>query len=205
MSSPVDRKQLGDLLHQRLLSGDPTATAKIFEAFFPPLVDSLRKRFSRVNDDHLIQSAAGDAMRALFLHPTKFDPARGELFTYLLLRARGYLLNSLRREKGEGNKVVELDGAGAVNDVGSDPEAALISREFQEGVISRLLRVFTDPADLRVLALMIEGERETEAFADALGVADRPPEERRKLVKQVKDRIIKTLERKFGRKKRRES
>lgn len=203
MSSPNDRKQLGELLHQRLLSGEPTATAEIAEAFLQPLVKGLRKRFSRVNDDHLIQVAADDALVHLFEHPTKFEPARGELFTYLRLRAGGYLLNSLRRDRGEENKVVELDDMRAVYDVGDDAEAALISREFQAGVISRLRQVFTDPTDLRVLELMIEGERETEAFAEALEVTDRPLEEQRKLVKQAKDRINKTLDRKFGRKKRR--
>ncbi|HYG82141.1 MAG TPA: hypothetical protein VD861_17205, partial [Pyrinomonadaceae bacterium] len=120
-----------------------------------------------------------------------------------LIRAGSYLLNSLRREKGEENKVVELDDVRAVYNAGDDAETALISREFQAGVIGRLRRVFTNPMDLRVLALMIEGERETEAFAETLGVTERPPEEQRKLVKQVKDRINKTLDRKFGRKKKR--
>lgn len=203
MPSPTDRKRLGELLHQRLLSGDPMATAEIAEAFLQPLVKSLRKIFPRVNDDHLIQAAVDDSLIYLFKHPAKFDSARGELFIYLLLRAHGYVLNSLRHEKNEENKVVELDDMRAVYNVGDDVEAALISREFQEGVISRLREVFTDPTDLRVLELMIEGERETEAFAEALGVTDRPPEEQRKLVKQTKDRINKTLDRKFGRKKRR--
>ena len=205
MSSPIDRKRLGELLHQRLLSGDRTATAEIVEAFLPPLVSGLRRRFPRAGDDHLVQTAAHDALINLFEHPTKFDPARGELFTYLRLRACGYLLNSLRSKKEEANKVVELDDARAVYDAGEDAEDALISREFRAGVIERLRQVFTAATDLRVLALMIEGERETGSFAEALGATDRPPEEQRKLVKQVKDRIIKTLERKFGRKKRRES
>ena len=202
MSSPIDRKRLGELLHQRLLSGDPTATAEIAEAFLQTLVKGLRKRFSRVKDDHFIQVAADDALIHLFEHPAKFEPARGELFTYLCLRASGYLLNSLRRERGEGNKVVELDEMRTVYDMGDDAETALISREFQAGVIRRLRQNFTDPTDLRVLALMVEGERDTGTFAEALGITDRPLEEQRKLVKQVKDRINKTLDSKFGRKKR---
>ncbi|HEX8072045.1 MAG TPA: sigma factor [Pyrinomonadaceae bacterium] len=202
MSSQADRKQLGERLHQRLLTGsDLTVTGEIAEAFMSALARSLAKEFPRLRDPHLIDTAVADALVNLFERPKRFDPSRAELFTYLRVRARSYLLNSLRREKGSENKVVELDDLRAVYDVGA--EAALISREFQAGVVERLRRVFTEPEDLRVVALLVENERKTEAFAEALGITGRPPEEQRKLVKQAKDRINKILDRKFGRKKKR--
>ena len=71
------------------------------------------------------------------------------------------------------------------------------------GIIEKLGRVFTDPVDLRVVALMVEGVRETSAYAEALGVADRPEDEQKKPVKQAKDRINKIFERKFRGKERR--
>jgi DNA-directed RNA polymerase specialized sigma24 family protein len=209
MSSPTDRKRLGELLHQRLLSGsDLTVTSEIAEEFLPALTRRLAKEFHQLPDPHLITTAVNDALLNLFDHPAQFDPARSSLFTYLRLRARTYLLNSLSRRKSSPaqDKVVELDDAGTVYEVEAhetDAETSLISREFQAGVIAKLRRVFTDPADLRVIALMVEGVRETQAYAEALGVADRPAEEQKKLVKQAKDRINKIFERKFRRKGRR--
>ena len=208
MSSQFDLKELGERLHQRLLSGsDLTATSEIAEAFLPAIVRSLAKGYPRLPDPHLIHTAADDALINLFEHPARFDPARGDLFAYLRIRARSYLLNSLDQQKGSQNKVVELDEARTVYEMEAhdetDAETALISREFQAGVMRQLRQVFTDPADLRVVALLIEGVRETQAFAEVLGVADRPIEEQKRLVKQAKDRVNKILERKIRRKGRR--
>jgi DNA-directed RNA polymerase specialized sigma24 family protein len=202
MPSPNDLKQLGELLHQRLLSSsDLTVTSEIAEKFLPPLVRSLTREFQELSDRHLIDTAAEEALLNLFTHPERFNPARASLLTYLHIRARSYIRNRLGGRGGPTaeNKVVELDVAKAVYETGADAEAALISREFQGNVIGQLREVFTDPTDLRVIALMVEGVRETRDFAEALGVADRPADEQQRLVKQAKDRINKTLERKFRR------
>lgn len=204
MSSPLDRKRLGEFLHQRLLSGtDPKVTEEIAEIFFPPLIKSLAGEFARLQDADLIDSAAADALLHLFDHPERFDPARADLLTYLRVRARSRLLDSLRQQKRAKNKTVELGDATTVFKVTgrgeSDTEAEIASREFQAGVMEQLRRVFTDPYDLSVVALMIEGVRETEAFAEALNIADRPADEQQRLVKQAKDRINKILDRKFKR------
>lgn len=57
----------------------------------------------------------------------------------------------------------------------------------------------TDPTDLRVVALMVAGVRETSKYAVAMGIMDSPITEQRKLVKQCKDRIKKVFERKIKR------
>lgn len=207
MPSPSDRKRIGELLHERLLSGtDLKVTEEIAENFFHPLVRSLAGEF-RVEDQSSIYDAVGDAMIHLFNYPERFDPTRADLFTYLRVRARSRLLNRLCRQTEEVNKVVELEGSGVVFKMTgggeADVEAGLASREFQAGVIEQLRSVFTDPTDLRVVALIIEGERETEEFAAALNITDRPADEQRRLVKQAKDRINKILERKFKRGRRR--
>jgi hypothetical protein len=46
-----------------------------------------------------------------------------------------------------------------------------------------------------VLELMLRRERRTAMYAAACGVADRPPKEQRRLVKQIKDRLLKRIER----------
>ena len=47
----------------------------------------------------------------------------------------------------------------------------------------------------RVLELMVQGERKTTVFAQALGIADRSPSEQEAEVKRVKDKLKKRLER----------
>ena len=63
--------------------------------------------------------------------------------------------------------------------------------------------LFADPMDLRLLTLILEGERSTERFARILGLCGLPVKEQRRQVKRHKDRIKKRLER-YGRTIRRE-
>ncbi len=207
MSSQIDRKQLWQRLHQRLLSGSsPTVTGEIATEFLPVIIRSLSRVFPNVNDPHLIETAAEEAIIFYLDHPAQFDPARASLFTYLRMRAKGYLLNSLGRQKNsqasqEGGKVVELDGVETVYRVETqdedDAETALIERESKADIEHRLSEIITDPAEFKVLALMLEGVRETSTFADALGITDQPLAEQARLVKQCKDRIKKAVQRKY--------
>jgi len=208
MSSPEDRKLLGEHFHRRLLSGsDLTVSSEAAEEYLPALVRRLKRNFPMLPDPHLVETAANDALLDLIDHPERFEPSRSSLFTYLYWRARSYLLNSLGRGKGSPaqEKVVELDDPEAVYKLEAqeaDAETLLISREYQAGIIEKLRRVFTDPGDLRVVVLRIEWVRETSAYAEALGVANRPEDEQKKLVKKAKDRIEKILERRFRNKER---
>jgi len=204
MSSQIDRKQLWQRLHQRLLSGSsPTVTGEIATEFLPVIIRSLSRVFPNVNDPHLIETAAEEAIIFYLDHPAQFDPARASLFTYLRMRAKGYLLNTLGQQKTSqgGDKVVELDGAETVYRVEAqdegDAETALIERESQADIEHRLSEIITDPAEFKVLALMLEGVRETSTFADALGITDQPLAEQTRLVKQCKDRIKKAVQRKY--------
>ena len=151
----------------------------------------------------MIIMAADDALIHYYEHSTKYDPARSGLFTYLRVIARSRLLNSLGEQKdSEGRKkVVELSGAETVNTVAAqdeqDAEASLISLDIQAEIMQQVEKYITDPTDLRVVALMIAGVRETSKYAEVLDIVDRPITEQRKLVKQCKDRIKKVIDRKI--------
>lgn len=204
MSSRIDRRQHWQHLHQRLLSGaSPTVTSEIAQELLLAIVKGLTREFPRVGDPHLIETAGEDALLFYFDHPTQFDPARSSLLTYLRMRAKGYLLNSLGRHKSSqgGEKVVELANAEAVYEVEaqneSDAEAALIEHEAQAEIMQKLSEIITDPRDFAALTLMLENVRETSAFAVALGITDRPLADQPRLVKQCKDRIKKAIRRKL--------
>ena len=51
------------------------------------------------------------------------------------------------------------------------------------------------PEDARVLQLLVDGERRTERFATVLGVEHLDTAQQKRVVKQVKDRLKKRLER----------
>ena len=199
MSSRINLKQLGERLHERLLSGSSlTVTSEIAELFLPAVAKSLAGEFSQLNDPHLIDTAAGDALLSYFARPSQFDPARAGLFTYLRVRAKSYLLNSLAQKKIFSEKVVELDGMETVYKA-EDTEAALLERESRAAIMRELQAMITDPTDFQVLSLMLEGVHKASAFAEVLGILDLPLDEQARVVKQHKDRIKKAVRRKMRR------
>lgn len=194
-----DLKDLGEALHHRLLTReDNQVTAEISERFLPLLAQSLKCRFSRLPDPHHIESAAIDSLLHYLAQPEKFDPSKGSLIGYLYLDAARNLLNFLKQQK----KSVELQGDLAEYKVpaGEDenPEMQLIERTSP--LVARVLARVSDPVDRELVALMMDGVRETQAYAAALGVAERPAHEREQIVKRHKDRLKKKLQREFKRK-----
>lgn len=198
MSDKVNFKELGETLHRRLRDGrDNLVSAEIAERFLPPLVQALGRRFARLPDPHQIESAAIDSLLHYFTQPEKFDPAKGSLLGYLYLDAARDLLNWLARQK----KVVELQAAAPEyempDEAADNPEARLI--EQASPLVRRALARVTNPLDRELLALLLDGTRETAAYAAVLGIADRPPREQAELVKRHKDRLKKFLQRELGR------
>lgn len=189
-------------LHARLVTGnDPIVTSEIAEALLPQLVSGLRRRFATLSDEQLIDSAAEDALLNYFTDPGQFDPTKGSLLAWLWQCARNNLLNALKKQTSylHKEKSVELEVAETVYQAEAEAETALINRSMDEQTLQQLRIIVTDPADWQFLILMMEGIRETTVFAEAAGVSDFPIEEQRKLVKQYKDRLKKTIQRHFRR------
>lgn len=206
MSPPTKLRQLGEDLHARLLEGTSlTVTSEVAETFLTPLANSLRKEFYTLSDHHLIDTAVEDALIAYFGYPLKFDPSRASLFTYLRQLAKSRLLNLLAREKklSAPEKVVELEAVESVYEMTGcdpdDPEDALAQRESDDATWRKLREILTDPIDLELVKLMMEGVRETDRYAALLGLSSLPAEDRAGQVKRHKDRLKKTIQRKYSR------
>ena len=104
-------------LHQRLAAGDdPVASSDFAAAFLDPLVAFLRGTRHGA-DDHAIQTAAEDAVLSVIRRPAVFDPARGNLVSFLRMAATADL-NNLRTKEArhqrnrEDRECVELAGDG---------------------------------------------------------------------------------------------
>jgi RNA polymerase sigma-70 factor, ECF subfamily len=198
MPSQSDLKELGERLHRQLLAqANLTAPSRIAEVFLPELTIRLQRSFPTVGDRHLIASCAEDALLDYLERPEKFDPGRGSLLTYLGLLARSRLLNDLGRK--DSVAVAPAETVYEMNRADWDESARLSELEAERRIEEKLRSIITDPADWRVLELMLEGVRETSAYAAALGITERPAAEQRLIVKQHKDRVRKRVQRKWKR------
>jgi RNA polymerase sigma factor (sigma-70 family) len=186
----------GEDLHRDLLGGDVLASSKIAELFFPLLETALNRKYRNLSDPHLVGQAVSDALLNYLTTPQKFDPTRGTLFTYLWIAAQSDLLNYMQAERRRTNrkadeKLVELPPARAVNEKEEqqDPETELLLAEEASRVQLAINEIISDKTDRKIIELMLDGVRDTAAFAEILLLRDKPLEEQASLVKRTKDRI----------------
>lgn len=187
-------------LHQRLLDGDLVAPQELAVAFLPAVIDRLKHRFSRLDDESLMLDAAADAILSYAERPSQYNPDRLRLLPYLVMSADGDLKNALRRQQRQARRVLPmgdvellLDARNPEQDEARPNEHAAVP-EVEE-VARRVREVVSDPVDQQLVGLMIQGERRTEAFARVLGITEMGIPQQRKIVKQHKDRLKKRLTR----------
>ena len=198
MPRDIDLRELGFTLHQRLVSNaDNRVTAEISEVFLPLLISDLRKRFPDLSDPHLVQTVSADSLITYFEHPERYHPARGSLIGYLYMDAYGNLRNILKQQQifVEVHPVVpehEVDAASS----GDDPEQELLKKTSP--LVQRTLSQLTDATDRELVLMMMDGVRETGAYAQTLGIQDQPLAKQARMVKQHKDRLKKALRRALG-------
>jgi hypothetical protein len=195
-------------LHERVLAGDTTAPAEVFERFLGPVSRPLLGSRSPGPDTHTIEDAVTDALASYVQRPAQYDPARRGLHSYLLMSARGDLQNALTTERRRAARSVEIDDARPAVEDSLTVRNRSAEDEFLEqlgvelpGGLSRsealrmIAEEFPDPLDRRLLALILDGVRETSAYVPLLGLAGRPRDEQRHEVKRNKDRLEKRLQR----------
>lgn len=192
-------------LSARLIVGDPTAPSDLAVTYLDRLTEWLISHNPGV-DPHDCATAAEDAILALIKNPRSYKPERQTLEVYLRISALGDLRNLLRTELRHRKQrvpleVVELstDARKYLWNVMEDPALAIERlEELDLSAIRANIQVELTKEENRVLELMAQGERRTEAYAAVLGLTDRPVSEQRRMVKRVKDRIKKRLERAGG-------
>lgn len=195
-------------IHQRLLEGDPTAPSELALAYLERLVRRLHVRFPEILDHNLLDDAAADAILNYAEHPSRFNPSKSSLATYLEMSSRGDLLNALDREARRRKRELPLE---VVEQGGSDRNILMRENELERtgqecaatgparpDLINKMLESITDPRDQQLLQLMLDGERNTKAFAAVLGLEESGESELRRVVKRHKDRLKKRLQRLGG-------
>lgn len=189
-------------LHKRLLAGDLTASAQLAELHLPRLIVRLKASFRNVEDDHLVEMAAHDAMMNYLSAPEKYDPSKLPLDSYLRMSAQGDLLNHLRKQGARSDlskfgRIVELDAFGVEQEIpdSSMPNIDEYALDHTSPVWGHLAELLPDPIDQEIVLLMMDNVRATEEYATLLGISHLPPDEQAREVKRNKDRLKKRLQR----------
>jgi hypothetical protein len=122
------------------------------------------------------------------------------------MSSNGDLLNLLNREQRTNNhkslsECVELGDVSTEYGVRVQDEFDLEELVLyrQSPIWERLSCLLPDEVDQEILLLMMEGVRDTHAYASVLDLSKRSPEEQAKIVKRHKDRIKKRLQRNIER------
>ena len=180
--------------HRRLISGNPTASAELYKAIFPPLIGWLYVK-GRTTDKELIRDAATDALVDYIKNPDKWDPKRGTLVSYICMAADRDLLNALEKVQRRNKHEVRVAD---VEDEEIDRNVIAQDDEYSDtaaDLLPVLNRLVASETDRRLLTLMLEGERSTDKFADVLGINSLSKLEKARTVKQHKDRLKKVMDR----------
>jgi RNA polymerase sigma-70 factor (ECF subfamily) len=193
-------------IHQRLLSGDPTASLDAAELLLDPLVNRLRAKWPSQNYIDACHDAATEVIVIYLQAPQRYDRARSALLTWLTMQAHGDLLNAYAspQKKFERGWIVESD----LSRDGADGDDAGVQLGDQMAwldavptldasrVLASVRAAFPEERDRRLIWLMcIDGVHSTDDAAAVLDLMHLPPRERAAAVKRHKDRVMRRLRR----------
>ncbi len=202
MSNDAEEK----ILHQRLLSGDATASEEIAQKYLPLIQRHVAARAHNygIHDSDLVNDATVEAVFSYIRYPEKFDPSKSGVLGYLKRAAERDLINvaqkDRRRRRGEElqenveQSILLRNKSSEIDRIRRGSEDLAIARIEKERGLNRL-QSFGSPRDNLLLRLLAEGERRTSKFAALLGIENLPNSEQRKIVKQHKDRLKAQLKR----------
>lgn len=172
-----DRTRIGrarlEAIHARVLAGDATATVEVCELTLPELRRRLRL-FRRREDAHAIETASADAVLVYLREPTRYDPRRAGLMTWLEVIARRRLADLQRLR----HRLREHESAAGLELINLQRVAAPAGgHEVLEGWTAAhraalLAVVHTDAERAFVKARLLAAPRDVQAVA--LGVAHLP-------------------------------
>ena len=194
----------------RVRAGDPSAR----QAFAQETLARLSLRVQSANrreDRDTCDTAVADAIVEFLDHADRFDPDRLDVIDYLFIAAHRNVKDLRRSQRWCGvlkklgkhsRNFVELDSLDSNNlwRDNEDPAISLERAEERRLMIERIEVIRSRLSNLEAIVfdLMLNGVRDTEAFAKVLNVTHLPEKERRSYVKRFKDRLMRKLKRMNG-------
>lgn len=90
-AAELQQQALG--VHQRLLSGDPTASAEAADLLLDPLVARLNGRWPGLAHTDACHDAAVEVLVTYLADPARYNPLQASLVGWLVMQAHGDLKN----------------------------------------------------------------------------------------------------------------
>lgn len=186
-----------------LLSGDPTAHSRIWLAYYERALRQMKKKFSAISDEDIVHTGTFTAFDNYLKRPEQYHPEKRSLYGYLCMSAVGDIRNEAKRQGKYQHRLQPLYVDVAEGGEGAEYERELVSdTDVEAEVLERLHPTYMridalvpDVVDRQVVRMMLDGERETGAYAEVMGISDRPRAEQEREVKKCKDRLTKKLKR----------
>jgi hypothetical protein len=147
--------------------------------------------------------AAADALLEYLADPSKYDPSKANLLTFLKVAADRDMMNLLAKQGRREGKIetkdpVELYEYDGNKDVGTshDPVVQEVAEDAAVKELDVFIRTnFEDPIDRELALLVLDDVRETVEYVSVLGIDDLDELSQRAEVKRHKDRIKVKLKR----------
>jgi len=198
MSDPPEEDPF-PALHERLMHGDRLASEELARLVLPLLQGEMARRFPGT-DDQLLSDGVIDAVLGYCACPGQYDPGQGVPLDRFLATAAWRNVSNLRTgERRRLRREKKVGGEKHETDVALDPAARNIQREEEEQHAARraaILAALDDPKDREIMALRLDGVRDTAAYARILEITNLPTQRQQEEVKRHKDRITRSLRRK---------
>ena len=191
-------------VHQRLLQGDPTASADAAELLLDPVVTRLKRKWPGTAYSDACHDAAVDVLVVYFTDPSRYKPAQSSLVGWLVMQAHGDLLNDYASKPKQFERLWLVESAlpvdpntGEVPRVGDQvPSFDTLPEVDGSAVLAAVRGAFPNECDRQLIWLMcIEGSHSTEEAAKVLGLDCLSGAERAAEVKRQKDRVMRRLRR----------
>lgn len=186
--------------HRRILArDDPVAFAQLAECLYVPLLQDVQQRAAGSHaDPALVEEAVGQALLNYHDTPTKYDPERASLHSYLAMVAYRDFQNTLAKElRVRAHHVPLSDCEGAASLEATEPAEIIVSQMQAAEIWQFVQELFRDPIERRIVTLIINGVRAPEPYAQILGIGDMPEEKQIEQIRLVKYRITRRLRRKM--------
>jgi hypothetical protein len=191
----MDLKNRLNEIHERMLAGSRTASRDLFTVALKPLIGFLAGRFPSLSNDDLYDLAS-DAIMIYVTRPEACNTGMSSLWSFLCRVAKADAIDLLRKTANREellSKKTDSDvefWASRTKDVFRD-EGAIDARHIMQLHGYRLVK---NEMEARVLALILNDEDRTAAYAEALALDPGAPDVER-IVKQAKDRMLLRMKR----------
>ena len=195
-----------DNLHLRVLAEDVTAFAELCELALPHLVEYLQGLFPQY-DAYLHETVAIDSLLDYQSKASQYDLERISLYAYLRMASRRDMLNAIEKASRMDRQLSDIDDPAIQNlvskhsqteEYGEVDDWLIEHSELSLSEIINELDTELDDYEKKVLMLMLEGVRDSESYAEVLGLGEADKDTQQRVAKKAKDRLTKKL-RRFGR------